>query len=241
MAHLIEKIKECAPVEKVQADMKQEVDALKAEREALKKQNEKLEKENAELKNVGKGGSDEMLKAEVAAVKNENVGLKDEIKGLNQEIRDLQRSCKQQVAEIMKLTEKKENKASNFTVGVDGKVFRVDKEVLAANSPVLKKLIDENRDADHLELEDITEKTFKEILNFMYTRKLSNNATNLLELFSSSARLQMKELMDVTAKILIEKVTPDTALDVLKLSKKFGHEELSKKAFSELKKNFPHE
>jgi hypothetical protein len=49
----------------------------------------------------------------------------------------------------------------------------------------------------------------------------------------------MKELMDATARILMENVTPANALEILQLSKKLGHEELSKKAFNELKKSFP--
>jgi hypothetical protein len=90
-----------------------------------------------------------------------------------------------------------------------------------------------------LDLQDISEKTFEEILSFMHTKKPPNNATNLLELFAASARLEMKELMNSTAKILMEKVTPDNAPDIMKLCNKYPHEELSKKAFIELKKKFP--
>jgi hypothetical protein len=49
----------------------------------------------------------------------------------------------------------------------------------------------------------------------------------------------MKELMDATAKILMEKVTPDNAPDVIKICNKYAHTELIKKAFVELKKKFP--
>jgi hypothetical protein len=47
----------------------------------------------------------------------------------------------------------------------------------------------------------------------------------------------MNELLDSTAKILMEKVSPDNALDVMKLCKKYPHDELRKKAFEELKKD----
>jgi hypothetical protein len=117
----------------------------------------------------------------------------------------------------------------------------VNKEILSVNSPVLKKLIEENRDADQLELHDLSEKTFEAILSFMYSKNPPNNATNLTELFAASARLQMKELKDMTAEILKGKVTPNNAADIIKLCQKYKHVELSKKAFNELKKNFPDE
>jgi hypothetical protein len=65
-----------------------------------------------------------------------------------------------------------------------------------------------------------------------------NNATNPIELFAASARLQMKELMDMTAEILMEKVNPDNAPEIIILCKKYGNDQLRKKAFNELKKDY---
>jgi hypothetical protein len=123
----------------------------------------------------------------------------------------------------------------DFTVSINEKSFRVCKKILAASSPVLKRLIDVN----HLKLHDISEKTFEVILNFMHSKNPPNNDPNLTELFAASARLQMKELMDMTARILMKKVTPDNASDIIKLCNKYKHGELSKKAFNDLKKNYP--
>lgn len=58
--------------------------------------------------------------------------------------------------------------------------------------------------------------------------------SNLVEIYASSARLEMKELLNMTAGILMEKITLENANVIMK----FGHDELRMKAFEELKKNF---
>jgi Leucine-rich repeat (LRR) protein len=185
------------------------------------------------------------MRKEIDILKKDNVALKKEIAdlkkqdnaGLKRKFDELETSYNNLSAELKKVKQMKEKQiVCDFTVSVNGKDFRVNREVLATNSPVLKKLMDANRDADHLELKDIAEKTFEELLKFMHTKNPPNNATNLLELFAASGRLEMKELMDATAEILKEKVTLDNAPDIMKLCKKYPHEGLGKKAFNEMKK-----
>jgi hypothetical protein len=179
------------------------------------------------------------MKKEIEAVKKENVEVKKEIQSLKRNFDELETSYSELKNDFKRLKEMKEKQIiCDFTVSINGKAFHLNKEILAANSPVLKRLIEENRDADHLELRDISEKTFEDILSFINSKNPPNNATNLTELFAASARLQMKELMDKTSEILMEKVTPDNAAEIIILCKKYGHEELRKKAFIELKKSF---
>jgi Leucine-rich repeat (LRR) protein len=210
LAQLKEEIRQkCAPIDKIIAEMRKEIDTLKNDNVDLKKD-----------------------KKDIADLKRENAGLKRKFDELETNYNNLS-------VEFKKLKQMKENQIIyDFTVSINGKDFRVNKEILTSNSPVFKELIDKNRDADHLELQDISEKTFEEILNFMHSKNSPNNTTNLLELYAASGRLQMKELMDATAKILMEIVTPDNAPDIIKLCNKYAHEELGKKAFNELKKKF---
>jgi regulator of replication initiation timing len=182
------------------------------------------------------------MKKEINTLKKDNAALNKDNAKLQRKFYELETSHNNLSEEFKKLKQMKENQTvSDFTVSVNGKVFHVNKEVLAVNSPVLKKLIDENRDVDHLELKDVSEKTFEEILNFMHIKNPLKNATNLVELFAASGRLEMKELMDSTAEILMQKVTPGNALAIMNLCEKYGHEKLRKKAFDELKKTFPDE
>jgi hypothetical protein len=128
---------------------------------------------------------------------------------------------------------------SDFTVTINGKVIHVNKEILMANSPLLAKLINENENVEDLELKDISAVSFGEILNFMYEKSPPSDGANLIELYGASARLEMKQLMDMTAKALMDTMTPAIAPDIIKMCIKFDHEELRKKAFDEVKKNFP--
>jgi hypothetical protein len=214
LVELNEAIKKCDPIEKFKIEMKKEIEVVK--------------KQNVEFKN-----KIDLVEKENAAVKEENARMKRNFAELEMSHNELKNEFKQ----LKEINEKLI--VCDFTVSINGKAFRVNKEILAANSPVLKKLIEENPDADHLDLRDITGKTFESILSFMYNKRPPNNATNLTELFAASARLQMKELMDKTSEILMEKVTPDNAAEIIILCQKFGHEELRKKACIELKKTFP--
>jgi Leucine-rich repeat (LRR) protein len=237
-------IKKCDPVKKFMVEINMEIETVKKEISELKKKIESVEKENATVKE-----ENVKIQKKMDSVEKENVKINKEIDSVKKENQSLKRkfgeletSYNELKNDFKRLKEMKEKQIiCDFTVSINGKAFHVNKEILSANSPVLKKLIDENHDADHLELHDISEKTFEAILNFMYSKNPPNNATNLTELFAASARLQMKELMNMTAEILMKKVTPNNAADIIKLCQKYKHVELSKKAFNELKKNFPDE
>jgi hypothetical protein len=221
LAELKEAIKKCDPTEKFKVEIKLEMETITKEIFELKKENAAVKEENVKIKK------------EIDSIKEENASLK-------RNFGELETSHNELKTDFERLKEMKEKQIiCDFTVSINGKAFHVNKEILASNSPVLKKLIEENRDADHLILDDITEQTFEAILNFMYSKNRPNNTTNLIELFAASARLQMKDLMDMTAEILMEKITPDNAPETIILCKKYKHDQLSKKAFKELKKNFP--
>jgi hypothetical protein len=184
----------------------------------------------------------EKLKQEIYAVKAKNDALEEENERLMNEVLNL----KKKLNEIEKKFEEKNTVTHNemindFTVKVKGKDFRVSKEILAANSPVLAQLINGNDNAEDLELHDISVKTFEEILNFMYNKKASGETTDLIELFGASSRLEMKELSDITANKLMDKITFDNSPDIIKLAKKYGYKELLKKAVDELKKSLEDE
>jgi hypothetical protein len=170
------------------------------------------------------------MRIEIVAVRLEVDQLKNENAASKAEIAELKKENAMVTKDSVELKEKIDN------INAEMKEMKICEITVSINSKVL---IDENPGADDLNLEHVSEKTFEEILNFMHTKNPPNNDANLLELFTASARLEMKELMDATAEILKENVTPANALDIMNLCKKYPHEELSKKAFIELKKNFP--
>lgn len=121
----------------------------------------------------------------------------------------------------------------DFTIKINGKKFQVQKQLLADNSPLLAKMMDDNKDADTLKLEDISEEVFEEILKFMVTKEPPKSTSNLFQIYAASGRLQMKELNDHCAKILMDKVTPQNSLKILHVCDRFPNIELQNKALEE--------
>ncbi|KAL7030082.1 hypothetical protein ACKWTF_006510 [Chironomus riparius] len=55
---------------------------------------------------------------------------------------------------------------------------------------------------------------------------------------AAAARLQIKDLKDYAATKIMESVKSSNALEAFELSSKFGHDELKKKAYAEIKKKY---
>lgn len=154
---------------------------------------------------------------------------------LEKEVGRLNETCAAQNAKIS-ILEAQQNQ--DFTVKVSGEDIRVNKALLIANSPVLEKMIRDNPEAARLELRDLSEKTFNELLKFMQTKSPPSQEANLIEIFAACGRLEMKELMDITAGMLMEKITADNAPKIIALGAKYGNRELQAKAIAELHKKF---
>jgi hypothetical protein len=176
------------------------------------------------------------LKELIDAVKEENVELKKENSELSEKIENLEMSHKEQKVEIEKL--KVKPIVNDFSVIIKGKVIRVNKDLLTANSPVLRKLIQDNRHADQLELNDISEETFKHVLEYMETKQAPARSKTSIELYAACARFEIESLADFIAFPLIDKITLENANDIMKLAMKFKHLTLAGKAFEKLQTLF---
>lgn len=173
------------------------------------------------------------LENEVGSIKTENGKLKEEIKNLKD-------TCDAQEKEITKSKRMEiENLVYDFTIKINGKKIRANKDMLIINSPVLAKLIEENGDANSLKLQDISKEMLVAILKFMMTKRPPSEEMNIVELYAASARFEITELMVITAAMLMDKITLENAPDVIKLGLQYGNREMQVKAFAELKKKFP--
>lgn len=175
------------------------------------------------------------MRAKLEAVNAEVTMLNEANIYLTTKCLKLERDLDKQTLEINKLKGKGDK---DFTVIINGKALRVDKKILAANSPVLAKMLNKNENVEQMELQDLSEETFKHILKYMSDKNPPSNAANQVELYAASARLEMKELMDLTAEALEKKIKLENANDIMKLAMKFGHEKLRRKAFSVLRMSF---
>jgi hypothetical protein len=127
----------------------------------------------------------------------------------------------------------------DFTITVDEQDFKVHKSVIAEASPLIGAMINENSEAETLELKDISVKIFKEIMEFMYDKKFPHQSANIVELYSVSSRLEMKQLAEFASRKLVKAIDKSNAYDILNLSNKYDDEHLRAAAFNEFKKIFP--
>lgn len=121
-----------------------------------------------------------------------------------------------------------------ITVKTKGKDFQVKKEILIAHSPLLAKMINGKQDTEQLALLNLSQEAFEEILKFMETKNPPDASSNMDEIYAASALLEMFELNNLIADILIEKVNPVNADIIVRLCYKYRmHDKLFNKALEE--------
>jgi len=128
----------------------------------------------------------------------------------------------------------------DFKIIIEGQEFQVHKFLLAARSPTLAEILKNNPEVENLNLVDISVEIFEIILKFLYTDELpGDDGMNFLQLFAVAGKLKIEELKEFAATKLVDHIDEENAIEVFKLSNKYGHEELRQKAFDELKKCYP--
>ncbi|KAG5670670.1 hypothetical protein PVAND_000918 [Polypedilum vanderplanki] len=131
------------------------------------------------------------------------------------------------------------NNLKDFKLIVDKEVFKIHKLVLAARSPVFAEMIENNPDAESLNLVDISPATFREIYNFMYTNEFrKSEEVNLVNLLIASEKLKIKRLANFAANALLYQITHENAFDLMVLGTKYGYEDLKKMSFEKIKEIF---
>ncbi|KAG5670628.1 hypothetical protein PVAND_000876 [Polypedilum vanderplanki] len=130
-------------------------------------------------------------------------------------------------------------KLKDFKVFVDADKFNAHKFVLAARSPVFAEMIENNPDAESLNLVDVSPDIFHEIYNFMYTNEFpKTESVNFIHLLIASEKLKIKKLADFAANELTSKITNENAFELMSLGKKYNYEKLMKNSFEKIKKLF---
>lgn len=162
-------------------------------------------------------------------------------------LRERKQSLYIEVADLKKKLARSSDQAPNiqgmakdFKITVNEKEFEVSKVVMATRSKRFARLIDESPGADEIKMGNIRTSIFEAVLEYISNGKLSDPNINPVELFAASLKLEMEDLKALTYHMLLVKVDPETALDVLRLCNKYEVDgELKEKAFEEYKKNFP--
>ncbi|XP_070496758.1 uncharacterized protein [Chironomus tepperi] len=125
----------------------------------------------------------------------------------------------------------------DFTVNVNNeKSFRIHKLLFAARSSVIADMLRSNSGDFELNLQDIPLPIFEILLHFIYNDVAPDGDVNLIATYAAAGRLDIKDLKNMTANKLMDKVDEKNAFKILELSNKYGNEELRMKAFEEIRK-----
>jgi Leucine-rich repeat (LRR) protein len=128
----------------------------------------------------------------------------------------------------------------DFSIQIEDQEFRVHKFLLAARSPTLAEILKNNPEVENLNLVDISVEIFEIILKFIYTDELPGEfEVNLMELFATAGKLKINELKEFATVKIIGQIDENNALNILKLSNKYDHDEMRFRAFAVLMKKYP--
>jgi hypothetical protein len=178
---------------------------------------------------------EEKLMAEIDGLKlaqqNQNT-LLDEHKKTIEELREKNASLSEQLKNSSEALK-------DITIHVDESIFRVNKAMFMARSPVIADLLKNNPETQVLTLKDVKESTFQAVHDFINTNQLPDAADHL-EVFTAAAKLKMEDLKKEAASYLIANMDEHNCFEVLVMSSKFEHEQLQQKAFEIIRtKIFP--
>jgi len=126
-------------------------------------------------------------------------------------------------------------------ISIDGKEFKAHRLVIAAGSPVLSEMLEENPEAIELELQNIDAGIFEILLDFMYGNLNSDGLDDisiLKDLLHAAHKLEMEDFKTIAVTKMLEMVNVENAADMLILATKFEAEGLKLRAFDEIKKIF---
>lgn len=129
-----------------------------------------------------------------------------------------------------------QSKYSDFKFVVQGKIFKVHKNILAAASPVFDKLFTtECRETVNNEciVNDIDPTIFQYLLNFIYCGELPEQAANNVyrALYEAAHYYQINELAEVCISVEEYHLSKENAVDVYQWTETYGVENLKKQAW----------
>jgi hypothetical protein len=183
------------------------------------------------------------LKAENEELKNQNQLLQNsemELKTINEKLEiDIEKSLKdQKICGDLKTLIQSDEVLRDFNIKIDDQQFPAHRIFLAARSPTLAEILLNNPEADSINLVDISVDIFKDILNFLYTDEFPD-AADFVKLFAAAGRLKIDELKNFAGEKILELFDDFNALEILCLANKYGHDEMRRRAFEEIKKMYP--
>lgn len=134
------------------------------------------------------------------------------------------------------------NEFSDFTIKLQGKEFRIHRNIFAAQSAVFKRIfsgeIEEGSQQSFRKIKKASEKTVDGFLDYFYTGKV-DVFVNLPEMLELAVIFDVSELKATCFERIKANLNESNAVEVFKLAVGYQSEELKQKSFEVIKKMFP--
>ncbi|XP_065204314.1 speckle-type POZ protein-like [Planococcus citri] len=134
-----------------------------------------------------------------------------------------------------------EDRFKDVTISVKGKEYQAHKTILATRSTLFDKMLGVDMlesKKNHIDITDMDQEPFEEMLHFIYTGKVKNLHESAFELLPVADRFDIEELRIKCEEVLFKKLSPDNALKILILADTHHAKELKEGCLRFIKKNF---
>ncbi|CAN2390285.1 Kelch motif [Pristimantis euphronides] len=128
----------------------------------------------------------------------------------------------------------------DVTLEADGELFPAHKLILASASSYCQLLFADPKASDYVRLKNVSAKGLQNVLSFIYSNKLHLSWHNVEETLKVAEILFVREAAKLCFQFLEDGLNQDTCLDVLKITKKHGLEELKEKASGYVGPHYQH-
>ncbi|XP_073412143.1 kelch-like protein 9 [Dendrobates tinctorius] len=118
----------------------------------------------------------------------------------------------------------------DVTLVVDGALFPAHKLILASASSYFQLLFTDPKVGDTVRLKEVSTKGLQSILDFIYSNKLHLSWDNVEDSLKAAEVLLVREAVKLCFLFLEDGLNHNTCLDILKIAKRLGPEELREKA-----------
>ncbi|XP_065203302.1 speckle-type POZ protein B-like [Planococcus citri] len=133
-----------------------------------------------------------------------------------------------------------DEESSDLMINVNGKDYPAHKTILAARSPVFKAMLKHDvaeTQQNRIEIKDIDENIFKELLRYIYTGRVENLKDTALELLLVAEKYDLEHLKNMCVSALSVLLSEKTAVKILILSDLINVECLKTRAIEYVKAN----
>ncbi|XP_069842591.1 kelch-like protein 9 [Dendropsophus ebraccatus] len=128
----------------------------------------------------------------------------------------------------------------DVTLEADGELFPAHKLILASASSYCKLLFTDPKVGGSIRLKDVSAKGLKNILDFIYSNELHLSWANVEETLKAAEVLLVREAVRLCFQFLEDGLNQETCLDILKIAKRHGPEELQEKASGYVGHHYQH-